>query len=56
MSDTVAVGDGGNDVEMLREAGLGIAFVAKPVAREAADVAIDTPDLRLVLQAMGLSD
>jgi phosphoserine phosphatase len=50
---TVAVGDGGNDVVMLRDAGLGIAFMAKPVAREAADVSIDTPDLRAVLGLLG---
>lgn len=50
---TVAVGDGGNDVLMLRDAGLGIAFMAKPVAREAADVSIDTPDLSEVLGLLG---
>lgn len=50
---TVAIGDGGNDVVMLRDAGLGIAFMAKPVAREAADVSIDTPDLSEVLGLLG---
>lgn len=50
---TVAIGDGGNDVVMLRDAGLGIAFMAKPVAREAADVSIDTPDLSEVLGLVG---
>ena len=55
MSHTVAVGDGGNDVVMLKQAGLGIAFMAKPIAREAADVSIGVPDLRLVLEAMGLA-
>ena len=50
---TVAVGDGGNDVVMLRDAGLGIAFMAKPVARDAADVSIDTPDLSEVLGLLG---
>lgn len=54
MAHTFAVGDGGNDVEMLREAGVGIAFMAKPVAKEAADVSIDEPDLRLVLDVLGL--
>lgn len=49
LANTVAIGDGGNDVLMLRQAGVGIAFMAKPVAREAADVAIDVPDLREVL-------
>jgi phosphoserine phosphatase len=50
----VAVGDGGNDVEMLAWAGLGVAYMAKPVAREAADVAVDTPDLSQVLLVLGL--
>lgn len=50
---TVAIGDGGNDVVMLRDAGLGIAFMAKPVAREAADVSLDTPDLSEVLGLLG---
>jgi phosphoserine phosphatase len=49
MANTVAVGDGGNDVEMLRQAGVGIAFMAKPVAKAAANVSIDVPDLREVL-------
>jgi phosphoserine phosphatase len=50
---TVAIGDGGNDVEMLTWAGLGIAFMPKPIARAAADVAIDTPDLSQVLRLLG---
>jgi phosphoserine phosphatase len=49
LANTVAIGDGGNDVLMLSQAGVGIAFMAKPVAREAADVIIDVPDLREVL-------
>jgi phosphoserine phosphatase len=53
MSHTVAIGDGGNDVIMLRDAGLGIAFMAKPVARAAADLAIDTPDLSQILDLLG---
>lgn len=51
---TVAVGDGGNDVEMLAWAGLGVAYMGKPVARAAADVALDTPDLSQVLLLLGL--
>jgi phosphoserine phosphatase len=49
MANTVAIGDGGNDVEMLGQAGVGIAFMAKPVAKAAADLVIDVPDLREVL-------
>lgn len=41
LHDTVAIGDGANDLDMLAAAGLGIAFNAKPAVREAADVAID---------------
>jgi phosphoserine phosphatase len=55
-AQTVAIGDGGNDVLMLKEAGLGIAFMAKPVAKEAADISIDTPDLRQVLDVLGFID
>jgi len=56
MENTVAIGDGGNDVEMLQTAALGIAFMAKPVARAAADVCIDTPDLAQVLSLLGFLD
>jgi phosphoserine phosphatase len=52
--NTIAVGDGGNDVEMLRTAGVGIAFMAKQVAKDAADVSIDIADLSLVLEHMKL--
>lgn len=49
MSQTVAVGDGANDIPMIQTAGLGIAFCAKPATRAAAPHAIDTRDLHLVL-------
>ena len=51
---TAAVGDGANDLDMLAAAGTAIAFTAKPIVREAADVVIDAPDLLLVLDALGL--
>jgi phosphoserine phosphatase len=51
---TVADGDGANDLRMLAKAGLGVAFCAKPVVREQADVAITTPDLSQVLALLGL--
>jgi phosphoserine phosphatase len=54
LKDTVAVGDGGNDVLMLEQAGVGIAFMAKPVARAVADVVVDVPDLREVLTVLGI--
>lgn len=51
---TVAIGDGANDIDMVRAAGLGIAFAAKPALREQADVVVDEPDLRAVLPLLGL--
>ena len=53
-ANTVAVGDGGNDVLMLRAAGIGIAYMGKEVARAAADRIIETPDLSLVLDEIGV--
>lgn len=46
---TVAVGDGANDMLMVEAACVGVAFCAKPVLREAADVVIEQPDFRLLL-------
>jgi phosphoserine phosphatase len=51
---TVAVGDGANDLTMMRTAALGIAFNAKPVVRRSADLVIDTRDLSQVLPLLGL--
>jgi phosphoserine phosphatase len=51
---TVAVGDGANDVEMMRVAALAVAFDAKPRVREAADLAVVDRDLSVVLAALGL--
>jgi phosphoserine phosphatase len=52
-SDTLAVGDGANDLPMLREAGLGVAFHGKPALREAAGACIDHGDLTALLYAQG---
>ena len=54
-AQTVAVGDGANDLDMLAAAGLGIAFNAKPVVREAADAAISVPFLDAVLFLLGIT-
>jgi phosphoserine phosphatase len=48
--ESAAVGDGANDVSMLEEAGLGIAFNAKPVLKEKADVVIEKRDLKEILK------
>lgn len=45
LADTVAIGDGANDLGMMSIAGLSVAFAAKPVVREAADIAIDGPSM-----------
>ena len=55
LSQTVAVGDGANDLDMLASAGLGIAFNAKPVVREAADTAVSVPYLDAVLFLLGIT-
>jgi phosphoserine phosphatase len=55
MEQTVAVGDGANDLDMLNAAGLGIAFNAKPVVREQADAALNLPYLDAVLQVLGFT-
>ena len=54
LAQTVAVGDGANDLDMLQAAGLGIAFNATPVVREAADAAISVPFLDAVLSLLGI--
>lgn len=52
--ETLAIGDGANDIPMISAAGLGIAYRAKPKARAAADMAIDHGDLTAVLYALGI--
>ncbi|GIH22495.1 phosphoserine phosphatase [Acrocarpospora phusangensis] len=55
LSQTVAIGDGANDLDMLAAAGLGIAFNAKPVVRKAADTAVTVPYLDSILYLLGIS-
>jgi phosphoserine phosphatase len=52
--NTVAIGDGANDLDMMAAAGLSIAFNAKPIVVEAADYAINEKSLRSVAQLIGL--
>jgi phosphoserine phosphatase len=54
MENTVAIGDGANDLGMMAIAGLSIAFNAKPVVVEAADIAINEPSLKTVIDLIGL--
>jgi len=54
LAQTVAVGDGANDLDMLAAAGLGIAFNAKPLVRAAADTALSVPYLDAILFVLGL--
>jgi phosphoserine phosphatase len=55
LNQTVAIGDGANDLEMIKSAGLGIAFNAKPKLVAAADTTISTRDLAAVLPLMGIT-
>ena len=49
LEECVAIGDGANDISILEAAGVGIAFNAKPVVKEIADVVIDEDDLTAIL-------
>ncbi|WP_084104003.1 phosphoserine phosphatase SerB [Demequina sp. NBRC 110056] len=51
-ADAVAVGDGANDLDMMAAAGLGIAFNAKPLVQEQADIAVNSRSLADVLDVI----
>jgi phosphoserine phosphatase len=53
LSATIAVGDGANDLDMLRAAGLGVAFRAKPIVAAEARARVDHTDLRALLFVQG---
>jgi phosphoserine phosphatase len=55
LAQTVAIGDGANDIDMIEAAGLGIAFNAKPALRAAADVSVNVGHLESVLFVLGIS-
>lgn len=55
LEQTVAVGDGANDIDMLAAAGLGVAFNAKPALREVADASLTYPYLDTVLFILGVT-
>ena len=52
LDECVAIGDGANDLEMVKNAKIGIAYNAKPILKEHADVQINEKDLRKVLDIM----
>jgi phosphoserine phosphatase len=54
LENTVAIGDGANDLDMMAIAGLSIAFNAKPVVAQAADLSINETSLKSVLDLIGL--
>ncbi|WP_285821118.1 phosphoserine phosphatase SerB [Cellulosimicrobium sp. Marseille-Q4280] len=56
VADTIAVGDGANDLDMIAAAGVGIAFAAKPVVREQAPFSVDGPRLDAVLDVVDRAD
>ena len=55
IEQTIAIGDGANDLDMIAAAGLGIAFNAKPAVRAAADSSLNAPYLDSVLYLLGIS-
>jgi phosphoserine phosphatase len=55
LTQTIAIGDGANDLDMLGRAGLGVAFNAKPIVREAADTALNVPYLDAILYLLGIT-
>jgi len=56
LAETLAVGDGANDLDMIRAAGLGVALHAKPVVAAEAQVRIDHADLTALLYLQGYAD
>jgi phosphoserine phosphatase len=53
LSDTLAVGDGANDLGMIEAAGLGVAYRAKPIVAERSDARVDHADLTALLYFQG---
>ena len=52
---TIAIGDGANDLDMLNAAGLGIAYNAKPMVRDAADASVTVPYLDTIMYLLGIT-
>lgn len=56
IANTVAIGDGANDIDMLKLAGIGIAFNAKPILQSVANISLNSPNLDHALYLIGLSE
>ncbi len=56
LEQVIAVGDGANDVEMLKRAGLGIAFNAKPITKQNVKTAITQKSMTSILYLLGITD
>jgi phosphoserine phosphatase len=54
-ASVIAIGDGANDLDMLNAAGLGIAYNAKPLVRDAADTSVNVPYLDAIMYLLGIS-
>lgn len=54
LEQTVAVGDGANDLDMLHAAGFGIAFNAKPIVQDEVETALNVPFLDAILFVLGV--
>jgi phosphoserine phosphatase len=55
LPNTIAIGDGANDLDMLAAAGLGVAFNAKPMVRDAADTALSLPYMDAIIYLLGIT-
>ncbi|AWB92229.1 phosphoserine phosphatase SerB [Aeromicrobium chenweiae] len=55
VKNTVAIGDGANDLDMLAASGLGIAFNAKPLVQEQARTAVNVPYLDAIIYLLGIT-
>ena len=55
LSQTIAVGDGSNDLDMMHAAGLSVAFNAKQIVKDQANMVLAGQDLRELATALGLS-
>ena len=55
VGSVIAIGDGANDLDMLSAAGLGVAYNAKPVVRQAADTSVSVPYLDAIVYLLGIS-